>query len=299
MFKSILLLPAVMIFLSSRAQNNNVTLTGQVLDQKTGVPLMGATVHIQNTTHEVTTDKNGEFRFLTGQRPPIIVTVTYVGYREQDFAINNYGTVSIRLQESANQLNDVVVVGYGTQRRKDLTSSISSIRQEEVAQIPVASFDAQLQGKATGLQINSNTGVPGDGIFVRVRGTTSINADNNPLYIIDGVFLNNTTLQTLNTGGRSTSPLTDINPADIENVEVLKDASATAIYGSRGANGVIIVTTKRGGFNSRPKLNLDISSPGPTGRPRSGTLYDGATACACWKMNTLPRPLRPRWRRGM
>src|SRR6202012_3242039 len=125
---------------------------------------------------------------------------------------------------------------------------------------PVASFDAQLQGKAPGVQINSNAGVPGDGIFVRVRGTTSINADNNPLYIVDGVFVNNTSLQTTNTGGRNTSPLADINPADIENIEVLKDASATAIYGSRGANGVIIITTKRGSFNSRPKLSLDVST---------------------------------------
>jgi TonB-dependent starch-binding outer membrane protein SusC len=123
----------------------------------------------------------------------------------------------------------------------------------------VAGFDAQLQGKASGVQINSNTGVPGDGVFIRVRGTTSINAANEPLYIIDGVFLNNNSLQTVNTGGRSTSPLADINPADIENIEVLKDASATAIYGSRGANGVVIVTTKRGNYNSKAKLNVDVS----------------------------------------
>jgi TonB-dependent starch-binding outer membrane protein SusC len=238
---------------------DNISLTGRVID-KNGAPLVGATIHLNGTTHEVLTDRNGVFRFVTGQRIPVVATVSFVGYETQEAVISSTAPVNIRLQESAGQLNDVVVVGYGTQKRKDLTSSISSIRQEEVAAIPVASFDAQLQGKATGLQINSNTGVPGDGVFVRIRGTTSINADNNPLYIIDGVFINNTSLQTVNTGGRATSPLADINPADIQNVEVLKDASATAIYGSRGANGVIIITTKRGSFGSRSKLDLDISN---------------------------------------
>jgi TonB-linked SusC/RagA family outer membrane protein len=246
-------------FTQAQKHNDNITLVGKVLD-KSDAPLVGATVHIKGTTHEVITDKNGEFRFLTGQRIPIVVTITYVGFQEQDVPINSYDPVTIHLQENTGHLNDVVVVGYGTQRRRDLTSSISSIRDADVQAIPVASFDAQLQGKAPGLQINSNTGVPGDGVFVRVRGTTSINALNDPLYIVDGVFINNTTLQTVNTGGRSTSPLADINPADIENVEVLKDASATAIYGSRGANGVIIITTKRGSFNSHPKLNLDAST---------------------------------------
>jgi len=258
------LLAYLLLFLSipslyAQTSQDNIILSGKVFD-KAGVPLVGATVHIKGTTHEVLTDKNGEFRFLTGQKVPVVVTVSYVGYQPQDAPINSLQPITVQLLESTGRLNDVVVVGYGTQRRKDLTSSISSIKQDEVAAIPVASFDAQLQGKAPGLQINSNTGVPGDGVFVRVRGTTSINADNNPLYIIDGVFVNNTSLQTINTGGRSTSPLTDINPADIENVEVLKDASATAIYGSRGANGVIIVTTKRGNFNSRPKLNLNVST---------------------------------------
>lgn len=254
------LLCLIMVQAMSQTDNDhNISLTGTVAD-KTGQPLYGATVHLKNTTHEVLTDRNGQFRFLTGQKIPVIVEVSFVGYETRVDTINSFSPIRIQLQESTSRLNDVVVVGYGTQRRKDLTSSISSVKQADVAAIPVASFDAQLQGKATGLQVNSNTGTPGDGIFVRIRGTTSINADNNPLYIIDGVFVNNTSLQTINTGGRETSPLADINPADIENVEVLKDASATAIYGSRGANGVIIITTKRGHFNSPPRLNLDVST---------------------------------------
>jgi len=266
-----------LIALSSQAQNNNnLTITGRVFDDKTGVGLPGATIRLKGTTHEVVTDQEGRFRFLTGQKLPVVMAVTYVGYQGREVTETRSSNIDIPLVATAGQLGDVVVVGYGTQQRRDLTSAISSVRQEEVAAIPVASFDAQLQGKAPGLQINSNTGVPGDGIFVRVRGTTSINADNNPLYIVDGVFINNTSLQTVNTGGRATSPLADINPADIENVEVLKDASATAIYGSRGANGVIIVTTKRGNFNSHPKLNLDVSN--------------GANwATRLWKLTTGPQ----------
>jgi len=262
-------------FLSGQTQNNNnnMTLTGKVFDQKTGAGLPGATVHIKGTTHEVVTDKDGSFRFLTGQKLPVVFIVSYIGYQRKEVTENISRHIDIGLVETNNQLNDVVVVGYGTQRKKDLTSAISTVKAAEVTGIPVASFDAQLQGKAPGLQINSNAGVPGDGIFVRVRGTTSINADNNPLYIVDGVFVNNTSLQSVNTGGRATSPLADINPADIENIEVLKDASATAIYGSRGANGVVIVTTKRGNYNAPARVNLDVS----TGAAWAPKLWDLTT----------------------
>src|SRR5882762_5114990 len=261
-------------FLSGQTpNNNNMTLTGKVFDQKTGAGLPGATVHIKGTTHEVVTEKDGSFRFLTGQKLPVVFIVSYIGYQRKEVTENISRHIDIGLLETENQLNDVVVVGYGTQRKKDLTSSISTIKAAEVTGAPVASFDAQLQGKAPGLQINSNAGVPGDGIFVRVRGTTSINADNNPLYIIDGVFVNNNSLQTVNSGGRATSPLADINPADIENIEVLKDASATAIYGSRGANGVVIVTTKRGNYNAPARVNLDVS----TGAAWAPKLWDLTT----------------------
>lgn len=264
----------MLLSLQTLGQNTgNIDITGKIYDQKTGVGLPGATVHLKGTTHEVVTDKDGRFRFLTGQKLPVVLQVSYVGYQPREVTETSSRNIDIGLTETTSQLNDVVVVGYGTQRRKDLTSAISTIKAAEVTGTPVASFDAQLQGKAPGLQINSNAGVPGDGIFVRVRGTTSINADNNPLYIIDGVFVNNTSLQTVNSGGRSTSPLADINPADIESIEVLKDASATAIYGSRGANGVVIVTTKRGGFNARSKLDLDVS----TGAAWAPKLWDLTT----------------------
>jgi TonB-linked SusC/RagA family outer membrane protein len=255
------------------AQNNNITLFGRVTDAKSKEPLAGATVHIKGTTHEVLTDTHGEFRFLTGQRVPVVLVVSYVGFQTQEFAVKNASNIEVQLQDANAQLSEVVIVGYGTQRRKALTSAVASVKAAEITNIAVAGVDAQLQGKASGVQINSNTGVPGDGVFIRVRGTTSINAGNDPLYIVDGVFVNNTSLQTVNTGGRATSPIADINPTDIENIEVLKDASATAIYGARGANGVVIITTRRGSYNATPRLNLNAS----LGSAKAAKLWDLTT----------------------
>jgi len=233
----------------------NSTLHGVVLDATNKQPIPGAVIAIEGTTHAVSADRDGKFDFVTGQKFPYTLIITFIGYKKQSLIVNG-SPVTVLLQEEIGQLNDVVVVGYGTQERKNLVSSIASVKGDEIKQIPVASFDAQLQGKAAGLQINSNTGTPGDGIFIRVRGTTSINAGNDPLYVVDGVFINNSSLQTVSTGNRATSPIADINPNDIENIEVLKDASATAIYGSRGANGVVIVTTKRGKYNVKPRVNF-------------------------------------------
>jgi TonB-dependent starch-binding outer membrane protein SusC len=238
---------------------SNISISGRVLDDKANAPLSGATVHIKGTTHEVQTDSKGAFSFLTGQKLPVTLQVTYVGFQSSETTITQYAGNVVRLQEGSAVLSDVVVVGYGTQKRKALISAVSTVNAKETKGIPVAGFNEQLQGKAPGVQINSNTGVPGDGAFVRVRGATSINASNDPLYIVDGVFINNTSLQTVNTGGRATSPIADINPADIESIEVLKDASATAIYGARGANGVVLITTKRGDYNAKSKLTVNVS----------------------------------------
>ena len=166
----------LMVFaLPSFAQNNNnVTLVGKVYDSKTGVALPGATVHIKGTTHEVVTDKEGEFRFITGQHPPLVLVVSYIGFKTREENVTSTGFISINLQGTTNQLSDVVVVGYGTQTRRSLASSIAKVDAEETKQIPVASFDAQLQGKAAGLQVNSQSGTPGEGIRIRVRGSTSI-----------------------------------------------------------------------------------------------------------------------------
>ena len=154
-------------------------------------------------------------------------------------------------------LGDVIVVGYGAQSRKAVIGAVTSIKAATIRDRPVASFDQQLQGRAPGVQVSANTGVPGDGIFFRIRGTTSINAGNDPLYVVDGVFINNQSLQKVTTQGQGNNPLADINPADIESISILKDATATAIYGARAANGVVLITTKRGAYNSRPKVGFN------------------------------------------
>lgn len=252
---------------------HNITINGKVVDGAMKLPLAGATVHIKGTTHEVITDSKGEFRFLTGQRLPVTYIVSYVGYETSEATQTADQAFTVSLQQATGQLSDVVVVGYGTQQRKNLIGSVFKVNPAETKSIPAGSFDAQLQGKVPGVQISSNTGVPGEAVNIRVRGATSINADNDPLYVVDGVFVNNNTLQTIGTGGKATSPISDINPADIESIEVLKDAEATALYGSRGANGVILITTKRGSFNQRPTINLNASQ----GWAKAAKLWELAT----------------------
>ncbi|SEN31211.1 TonB-linked outer membrane protein, SusC/RagA family [bacterium A37T11] len=265
----------------------NSNLHGKVLDSLSHEPLPGATVQIEGVTHSVKTDAEGNYNFVTGQKLPYTLIISYVGYKTKK-VIAKVSPLNMLLTADANQLEDVVVVGYGTQTKKDLVGSVSKIEADEINRIPVASFDAQIQGKSTGIQVNNNSGVPGDGINVRVRGTTSILADNNPLYIVDGVFINNSSLQTVHTGGRTTSPIADINPTDIISMEVLKDASATSIYGARGANGVVIITTKRGNYNSAPKINLNVSAgQGKLSKYHFWELSDGPTNAEAVNQNYI------------
>lgn len=258
-FLLFILLPQLAHSQTTGASVINSKLFGKVIDQADRHPIGGAVVRIKGTTHSVATNAEGGFNFETGQKFPYTLLISFIGYESAELRVDG-SPVTVQLKSAVSQLGDVVIVGYGTQKKADVTGAISKITTSEVSKTPVASFDGQLQGKAAGVQISTNSGVPGEGIFVRVRGTTSINSSSDPLYIVDGVFLNNTSLQTSNLGGRTTSPLADINPSDIESIEVLKDASATAIYGSRGANGVVLVTTKRGAFNVKTKVNLDVSN---------------------------------------
>lgn len=244
---------------SSRDSLPENAISGIVLDGKLQQPLVGAVVQVKELPLEVITDANGRFLLKGVSKLPIVLQISFIGYEQLEQTVSKR-ILQFQLQPKPGNLNEVVVVGYGTQKRSDITGSVAKINPSELKRIPVASFDAQLQGASPGLQVISNSGVPGEAAFVRVRGTTSINSSSDPLYIIDGVFLNNNSLQTTNLGGRTTSPLADINPADIESIEVLKDAAATAIYGSRGANGVIIVTTKKGSYNAKPKVSLNISN---------------------------------------
>ena len=223
----------------------NSKLVGRVIDGTTKEPLPGAVVRIEGTTHMVQTDIEGKFSFVTGQKFPYTLIVSFIGYEKQEYKAAG-SPVEIALKDQS-QLNQVVVVGYGTQKRKDITGAVSSVPSVALKQ-PVSSLDRVLQGTVSGIQVTQATGQPGAGVTVQIRGVNSINAVAEPLYIIDGFPTSNS--NSLNdagvTNGPKINPLAAINTNDIESIEVLKDASATAIYGTRGANGVIIISTKKG-----------------------------------------------------
>ena len=254
----------VLMFLISQSQgfaqsagSGPLVVNGKVTDENKE-PLPGVSIRIHNTSQGAVTDVEGNFK-ISLTKANELLTFSFIGYKTLQINSGNRSTINVELASDHKLLNEIVVVGYGTQERKNLIGSITKIDPAETKGIPTGSFDAQLQGKVAGVQISSSTGVPGEAINIRVRGATSINASNDPLYVLDGVFINSTSNQTFSTGGKATSPIADINPSDIESIEVLKDAEATALYGSRGANGVIIVTTKRGNFDQKPKINFSTS----------------------------------------
>lgn len=225
----------------------NTIFSGKVVDGKTGLPLEGAVIQIKGTTHEVLADNAGKFNFKTAQVLPYILIVSHVGYVTAEITAKE-NSIQISLKESPKELDDVVVTGYGTQKRKDVTGAVSSIQTSFLKQAPVSSFDNALQGKAAGVQVIQTSGQPGAAISIRIRGGNSINGGNEPLYVIDGfpVYNDNTDANSGAINGASINALASLNPSDIESIDILKDASATSIYGSRGANGVVLITTKRG-----------------------------------------------------
>jgi TonB-linked SusC/RagA family outer membrane protein len=247
----------------------NSTLSGRVLDAKTKTPIPGALVHIQGTTHQVSTDEDGRFGFVTGQKFPYTLDISYLGYKKkQAIATDKY--IEVELEETANQLNDVVVIGYGTQRKSDLTGAVASVSQTALKQ-PVSSFDQTLKGAAAGVQVTQTSGQPGGGVSIRIRGGSSIQGGNEPLYVIDGFPIYNSSPGTGILSGTNVNPLSSINPSDIESIDILKDASATAIYGSRGANGIVIVTTKKG-KSDRSNLSYEASFGSQSLRKKIGLL---------------------------
>ncbi|MEA1784843.1 TonB-dependent receptor [Arenibacter sp. GZD96] len=240
------------------AQQNQIK--GSVIDIQ-GDPVIGATVREKGAQNYTITDFDGLFQLAPKQELPVTLQISAVGSQTLELEIYEITESLLDISlKPGNVLDEVVVIAYGSRERKNLIGSVTKVDPTETKNIAVGSLDAQLQGKVSGVQISSPTGVPGEVSNIRVRGATSINASNDPLYVVDGVFINANSLQTINTGGKATSPIADISPSDIESIEVLKDASATALYGSRGANGVILITTKRGNYNQKPTINLNVSS---------------------------------------
>ncbi len=229
--------------------------SGTVTDAATGDPLTGVTVIIKGTTIGSYTDDAG--RYSIDLLPNASeLTFTFLGKRSEDITIDGRTTIDVALEEDVLSLEDVVVVGYGTQRRVDVTGSISSVSAEEINELPVPGIDQALQGRVAGLILNSNSGQPGVGMTVRIRGNSSINAGNEPLYVIDGIPVTTGDFSSQAYGGQDFNALTDLNPNEIESIEVLKDAAATSIYGSRASNGVVLITTKRG-KTGKPSITLN------------------------------------------
>lgn len=234
----------------AQAQND---ITGTVTDSLTGDPLPGVSINVKGTSTGTSTDPDGSYR-LQGVPDDAIITFSFMGYVTRELAAGGQGTLNVRLASDVAALDEVVVIGYGTQRKSDLTGSVGTVKGDDLRKRPSASLNQNLGGRISGVSVSVNSGRPGGRANIRIRGNTSVSVTNNPLYVVDGVILNASGL------ANGSSPIDYINPNDIESIEVLKDASATAIYGARGANGVIMVTTTRGSESGGAiNYNVDFS----------------------------------------
>ncbi len=221
---------ALLSVLAVGAFAQSKTVSGTVLD-KTGESVIGASVVVKGTTNGTITDFDGKFT-LTNVPESGTIEISFVGYKTVNVAVKGQSTIKVILEEDTETLEEVVVVGYGVQKKSDVTGALTQVSSKTIRERPVQNALQAMQGKAAGVQITSNNR-PGELGDVRIRGSRSLNASNDPLYVIDGIPM-------------SVGSMADVNPNDIESMEILKDASATAIYGSRGANGVILITTKKG-----------------------------------------------------
>ncbi len=247
------LLIAFLTTVSTLAQQ--IEIKGKVLEENSKASVIGAAIKLKGQKIGTVSDVNGDFT-LKVKALPVTLLVSTIGYKYQEIDVYEAEPIIIYLSEDVNRLSEVVVIGYGTQKRKELTGAISSVPKTSLSQI-ATSFDNLLGGAVAGLNVTQSDGQPGSTFSVRIRGGNSINAGNEPLYVVDGVIIYNDNSSTqigITRAGGALNPLAAINPSDIESIEVLKDVSATAIYGSRGANGVVIITTKSG---KRGKNNIE------------------------------------------
>ena len=253
---------ALLVAVFSSAAFAQYTVEGTVSDQSDGAPLPGATVILVDTNYGTATDADGYFEFTDVPEGTYTLRITFVGYvpLQRSIDVNQDLNLNLSLSMDQQSLSEVVVTGYGSVVREQMTGNISSVSARQIEEIPVNSFESALQGQASGVFIQRGTGKLGQGINIRVRGTSSVSASSQPLYVIDGIPI---TAESQSTTA-DTNPLADINPDDIESIDILKDAAAAAIYGSRAANGVVLVTTKRGQAGATQvnvSLERGVSSP--------------------------------------
>lgn len=241
----------LLVALNSQAQEKAGTkkITGKILSSIDNKPLPDASISVPGTSAITVSDNNGQFTIEASPGDRLLITM--IGYQQKEVRVGKSNTLEIKLEQTAIKLDDVVVIGYGKTRRKDVTGAISSVSGEELRRTPAATFDQALQGKVAGLVVQQISGQPGGGVSVQIRGVSSISGNNAPLYVIDGVII-----PSPGDAGSGSNPLNTINTAEIESIDLLKDASATAIYGSQATNGVIIITTKRGRVGA-PTVSYD------------------------------------------
>nr|GFB44254.1 hypothetical protein [Tanacetum cinerariifolium] len=244
LFTPLLVVAALPAFAQSSA------ISGRVVGSDSG-PLPGVTILEQGTTNGTATGADGSFNLNV--KPGATLVISSIGYTTQTLAVGNRTTLNVTLQASSSTLDEAVVVGYGTQSKADLTGAVTQLSGSVVENQPVTSFEQAIQGRTPGVVINQGSGKLGQGINIQVRGTSSVTASNRPLYVIDGAPI--TFQDQSQAGAEPLNPLADLNPNDIESISILKDASASAIYGSRASNGVVLITTKKG-RQGQTKVNV-------------------------------------------
>ena len=237
---------SLLILVPTLAQAQTQNVTGTVIDTDTGEPLAGASVVVVGSTVGTATAVDGTYQISAAADD--VLRFSFIGYHTQDVPVNGRSEINIGLTPDFRQLDEVVVVGYGQQLERTLTGNIARVTARELEDQTVLSVEQALQGRMAGVDIQTQSGKLGQGIQVRVRGASSVSASNQPLYVIDGIPV---TTQNLSSSEAATNPMADINPNDIESIQVLKDASAAAIYGARASNGVVLITTKSGHPRSR------------------------------------------------
>lgn len=238
------------------AQVQTISVTGQVVYADSSDPMPGVSVVIKGTNKGAITDTQGNYRLLNIS-PEATLVFTFIGMKELEVQIKGKTKIDVEMEEKLNLLDDVVVVGYGSQLKRDITGAITSMSGDEVSKSSGGSLNTALQGKIPGMSITSSSGEPGAGATISIRGASSLSGGSEPLYIVDGVPVESANIESLE-GDATFSPLSSINPNDIESIEVLRDAASAAIYGSRAANGVVIITTKGGGGFKVTKPNVEV-----------------------------------------
>lgn len=250
--KKTLILLVVFLFGFTLVNAQTRQITGTVTSSDDGIGIPGVSIIVKGTTVGTTTDVNGKYK-LAVNADAVVLVFSSVGMKSQEIPITS-DVIDVVMESEAKEIEELVVVGYGTQSKKLVSGSVSAIKGEDIKNVNPG-LEQTLQGRMAGVQVNSNSGTPGGGVTMRIRGSSSITAGNDPLYIIDGVPILTGDYSQQSMGGQNLSATTSINPNDIEDIQVLKDASYTAIYGSRAANGVVLITTKRGKAGA-PKIDF-------------------------------------------